>query len=343
MELPGEQLLIKLIDALSQGIGATCRPWLIRREGKAKALVDAETVRIARLAQEQLRQEIRDVRAGKKAIGENYKLIAPPESMDKRAATALEQTGNDYVSALADAGASSERLIELERRINLDQISLLAMEEGAEDPSAPDDKPLDADWFAQWRNRAQDVSAEEMQRLWARVLKGEALRGNSYSIHTLDFLSRMSRADAELLARAGRVAIDKRGILKNDDVLHKCGLSVDDLVYLTDLGLLNGFGSLGTLTYGVDVAEIDGDRIAVFRIGMTAIGYLAKSGIARVDIPVYTISRIARELLTLAHCEADEKYLKAMADTKRGECDRIRLGEGRDVPGGFEVRWIRDL
>ena len=43
----------------------------------------------------------------------------------------------------------------------------------------------DHDWVARFFNEVQDVSSEEMQKLWAKVLAGEVERSGSTSIRTL--------------------------------------------------------------------------------------------------------------------------------------------------------------
>ena len=172
MDAPGEKLLIKLVEALQSGIGVATKSWLTRRQARAEALGKADAVRIERLNQELLRQQLRDVRAGRKTIDSELRVLeAKPAGGDH--ATQVEKLKADYVAALRASGASPAALIELERRINLDQISSMVLDEAADDTAgAADERPIDPDWFAQWRNRAQDISNEDMQRLWARLAPG---------------------------------------------------------------------------------------------------------------------------------------------------------------------------
>ena len=61
----------------------------------------------------------------------------------------------------------------------------------------PDQEP-DHDWTARFFNEIQDVSSEEMQTLWARVLAGEVERPGSTSIKTLSILKNLDRVTAAL-------------------------------------------------------------------------------------------------------------------------------------------------
>lgn len=66
--------------------------------------------------------------------------------------------------------------------------------EGREvEPSEPDH-----DWTARFFSEVQDVSSDEMQSLWARVLAGEVERKGSTSIRTLQVLKNLDQATARL-------------------------------------------------------------------------------------------------------------------------------------------------
>jgi hypothetical protein len=347
MDWPGEKLLIKIVDSFREGIGVSARPWVIKRDGRAKAWAKAEARRIDRLSLEQLRQDVRDVKAGRKKLGGDLKLLEAPssDSGGDETAVAVRRAKEELVNSLAAAGYGPHQLLEVERRINLEEIALLTAEEAANDESgAADEEPIDPDWFAQWRNRAQDVSREEMQRLWARVFKGEAKAGGSYSIHTLDFLSRMSRDDAELIAKMGVFALDGRWVYKEaPELLAAAGVSFDSLIYLQDVGLINGVIGLGGLSITASFQEAKGEWTAAVRNQNKALVFRAKTAEQPpLKFPCYTIARIGQELLTLAACEANVDYLKAIANTQREHCQSISLRDvlwlrGDDYGVGTEV------
>ena len=129
MQLPGEQLLIKLVDVLASGVGTATRPWVIRREERAKALGKADAARIERLSQEKLRQQIKDIRAGHKTIDAEYKVI-DVKVEGQAGHSELARIRSEHIKALQATSASPAQLIELERRINLDQITGMVIEGG---------------------------------------------------------------------------------------------------------------------------------------------------------------------------------------------------------------------
>ena len=68
------------------------------------------------------------------------------------------------------------------------------------DKEVPDNE-TDHDWTARFFGEVQDVSSEEMQSLWAKVLAGEIERPGSTSIHTLSILRNLSLATAVVFSR----------------------------------------------------------------------------------------------------------------------------------------------
>jgi hypothetical protein len=334
------------MELAAEGCGTLSRPWMIKREALAKAIGEAEARRIERLAQEQLREDIRDVRAGRKTIGQDFRLIEGPGS-DAVASHELRQIKADYLDSLRGRGYAPQHLHELERQINLDQISSLAIEEATADEDATaDDKAVDPDWFTHWRNRAQDVSNQDMQRLWARILTGQAKTAGSYSVHTLEFLSRMSRDDAELIAKLGQFALDGRGVAGatfdgRRASLASAGVTLDHLLYLSDLGILGGVTGFTTVSLRLPFREDQTyQRHATVRCHDKALIFRPKT-VEVLQIGGYPISIVGGELLTLAACQANLDNLKEVADTRREQCESISIGDAvNDTRDHYSVKGI---
>ena len=62
------------------------------------------------------------------------------------------------------------------------------------------DHEVDHDWTARFFNDVQDVSSEEMQHLWARILVGEVERPGSTSTRTLSVLKDMNKRVAQIFS-----------------------------------------------------------------------------------------------------------------------------------------------
>ncbi len=240
---------------------------------------------------------------------------------------------------------SSNDLIGYERELNLQQIAAIAVEESLEDQNTEESLPPDPDWFAQWRNRAQDVSNEDMQRLWARVLKGEVCKAGSFSIHTLEFLSRMSRRDAALIEKLAAFAINGNNVASQaQDILLANGIRFIDLVHLEDLSLINGVVGLGVTLTLPAVIDSNGKNFFALGCGKKVLLMYPKDITKKsLEFEVYTLSHITVELLKLASIHIDLEYLKYIADSKKSECSVIYIGdaclapEGKSAAGNLSV------
>ena len=119
------------------------------------------------------------------------------------------------------------------------------------DNEVPDQEP-DHDWTARFFNYIQDVSSEEMQLLWAKVLAGQIEQPGSVSIRALSILRNLDQASAKLfqvlcsacitLAPDGMHIIDARvpslGRNVGENSLQRFGLPYHNLNILNEHGLI---------------------------------------------------------------------------------------------------------
>ena len=118
------------------------------------------------------------------------------------------------------------------------------------DGKVSDHEP-DHDWTGRFFNYVQDVSSEEMQLLWAKVLAGEADRPGSTSIRTLAILRDLDKRTAALFRRLSSlcISIGQHGQFLDCRVpslhgsagansLREYGLSFDKLNALNEHGLI---------------------------------------------------------------------------------------------------------
>lgn len=227
MKLPGESVLVRLIETVERGVGGLCAPWQTRRVEAARS--DARIIERLRLVR--VEQDIAAIRAGEKGVDEQGRLVENGASKTLMLEAPKSNTGNNESAerriSQSFSDASRERFTadEMQRSVNLKRIVMFAEEEAeqTDEPLGKDagakqpKEEVDEDWFAKWRQGAQDVRREEMQRLWGKLLTAEVTEPGTYSLHTVDFLSRMSHSDAELLARiapfqtnGGLIQLDKK-------------------------------------------------------------------------------------------------------------------------------------
>lgn len=307
---PGEKLLIKLLDTLKEGVGASFRPWQIKREEAARI----ESRRRERLLLETTEREANSIRSGEKILDSNWRLI------ENSNASLLPQ--NIEVQTSPTQTMFSQMSLEhqsrhVRRGVNLRKIALFAEEEAEhlESNDKVSEEPVDPDWFARWRGYAEDVSREEMQRLWGRLLVGEVRVPGTYSIHTVEFLSRMSRADAELIAKLAQFSLGQHIFSQTSTTMENCGINFDDLIYLSDINILNGVVGIGGLAWKLPLNESGGQRYIVIPNNNFGLAVFAASETpSQLNLPVYTVSRVGQELLSLAQIQGNLDYLREIRD-----------------------------
>lgn len=178
--------LIKLAQYTASGIGVDpvrvlFPTWIAKREAAAK-LVDAKT---------------------------SAQTIAIEAEAQSRAMKTIAEAQIEAQQGLQSAGLGIETDVDFSERVeqsvrfraakrqaNVETIVKTAAAELG-DKTVPDDEP-DHDWTARLFEYGQDVSTEEMQVLWAKVLAGEVERPGSTSLHTLSVLRDLDRGTAEL-------------------------------------------------------------------------------------------------------------------------------------------------
>ena len=133
------------------------------------------------------------------------------------------------------------------------------------DKSVADVEP-DHDWTARFFNDVQDVSSEEMQSLWAKILAGEVERPGSTSIRSLGILKNLDKRTARLFEKFcstcvflmpdGINFVDARVPSLGGDAaqnsLQPYGLNFSDLNRLNEHGLIiSDYNSLGDYSLSI--------------------------------------------------------------------------------------------
>ena len=175
--------LEKLVDVVSSGVGSVAgpmlAPWRARREREAR-LIHAEGDAVVLSIQTQARAEARRL------------LVA-----DRGLVTGEIELGD----------AIRQRIEFQERKRQANIVAVVdqaALELG--DSSVPEVEP-NHDWTARFFGEVQDVSSEDMQVLWGRVLAGEVREPGLTSMRTLGILKDLDADTAVLFSRLCSAAV----------------------------------------------------------------------------------------------------------------------------------------
>jgi Protein of unknown function (DUF2806) len=333
VEIPGEKLAIKIWETLTEkGIGGLLTPWQMRREGRAQA----EVRRHEKLILAQAEKDAQDILAGRKTLDTGGKLLEVVEGAEPSPA-ALPGPVQEPTRALVDqrdptpdllrAAAAKFSAREVQRFVNLQRIAIHAEDQARQfGNDTVSDEPVDADWLNRWRENAQDVSAEHMQKVWARILTEEFKAPGSYSMGTLEFLRTLSKNDALRIAAIGPYVIFSHGmILRDQPFLDRKQILFSHLLELQEMGIVSGVEAIG-LAWSLGSAVQDKFTNVITAYGKGLL--LARdSKEPALELKIYRITKLGREILGLGDYKVDEDYIKHVATEIKKQGFRVQYGD----------------
>lgn len=262
--------LEKLIEAISSGIGTLYKPRAIKKEAEAKAY------------------EIGLLENAKaKAISEGKLLEV--ETLDR----------------------IQERTIsrEIRKQNNIDNISEIAAQEISQEEIVSE-QPVDQDWATRFFDIAENISDEEMQMLWGKILAGEVKNPNSYSLRTLELLKNLSRKEAETFSRIANFVISSHNSPfifkgKNENILEKYNITFEDRLLMIEVGLIQAETNISRT-----MKNIPTDSELFFKSGNIIIQSLKPANSPEYKINILRFTKIGEELLNLISQTPNKEYIK---------------------------------
>ncbi len=100
---------------------------------------------------------------------------------------------------------------EINRQTNLEEIAEKSIKYLGTSVS---EKSVDEDWRTRFFNKAQDITGDEMQEIWAKILASEVSEPGLISLRTLEIVSNISKSEAEKFEVACSLATQKSWIWK---------------------------------------------------------------------------------------------------------------------------------
>ena len=266
----------KLLDYTASGVGAVAGPmlanWRAHREGKAgltSARYDAEIRRIE---------------------AESYAGSLPIiEEAQSKARQSIEASPESSHGRMDLSHGDIRQSIEFQGRKRLANVSSV-VEDAAEElgDERVSDRAPDHDWTARFFDFAQDVSSEDMRKLWSRILAGEVRNPGQTSMRTMETLRNMTKRDAEMFRDLSDFVINCEFVFRDFLTPKYDALSFNRLLHLQECGLVStelnlgktfDWDELGRIAFGYRKGLLlirktkDRDRKLSFQIiGLTAAG-----------------------------------------------------------------------
>lgn len=195
---------------------------------------------------------------------------------------------------------------------NIERITSCATQELLATDSAMGDGTPDKNWIYSFFKLAGQITQEEMQIIWGKILAGEIMSPNSYSIRTLEILSTMTTLDAEVFSRLACFAISDGGVYPFSYIYHKkhiddinknvLGLLYSDIMMMEDIGLISANKSFVSYRYQ------DQDHV-VLTVGKEKIALEIREKALEQKFPAKIFTRAGTELLSLIDKTAPCAYV----------------------------------
>jgi len=310
--------LKKLIEVVSQGVGALSKPYLIRKTADARAY---EIKVIA--------ESIKENQVSLKQIGYNE---------EKLSLTSLD--GDSVKKELSLEERTQQRIDykEQKRQRNIENITQKAAE-NLEAETTISDKPVDEDWTTRFFNYAGDISNEEIQGLWGRILAGEIKQPKSYSLRTLDILRNLSKEEAQIFMKFASLAIRSSGAsfilnFKNEKLLEdKYQLLFSDRLLLEELG----FMTANDLQFTISKTE-DRSSQSVFVIGNICVVFEKLEKKPEQQLQVLVFTKIGQELLSLVNTTPALDYIQLLATKLNRQNGSVKYARILDYLPNGQIR-----
>ena len=259
----------KLIDAISKGIGSVYEPHRIKK------LADAEAYRI-------------------KAIG---------QALSENADLPIQYNNGEISVDLTEYESLQKRAVcrfarqETQRQFNLENIADKAYDL-LKDQQPQSDEVVSQDWMTRFINNAQDVSDEDVQNLWSKILADEITRPRSISIKTLDVIKNLSKEDASLFEKISKHVINGQYLLRVDTFLNSVDITYNDILKLDDCGLINS----SSLIHQDRESYVDFSPVAY---NNSYVLFAQSDKKQKIKIPSYVLTNSGQELLALLKISTD--------------------------------------
>ena len=168
-------------------------------------------------------------------------------------------------------------------------------------------KLYEFDWFVRFYEAAGNISGEKMQVFWAKLLAGEIVNPSNFSLKTIDVLKNLRQSDAELFAKVCSHSTFHNKVFflpHYENFLKECKVNYSEILYLSELGLINADGTL-QLTLRLP------QRANTFFPGRNSVLFIENGKDTTFDfkVNVYPFTEVGAQLAKLQECIATTEDL----------------------------------
>jgi len=274
--------LKKLIETTSIGVGKLYEPLHIKRLVKAKA-IEMQTI--------------------SDAVTDN---IGLPIKYENGSINVNSEDTNDLIKR------TQNRLLfqEIQKQQNIDSV-VAGTYDILERETVVSEEPVDKDWIIRFFNSVEDISNQDLQQIWSKILAGEIKQPKSFSVRTLELLHNISYEEAMLFEKICKSSIyinDSLIVFANDEFMLNQGINYGNILKLNECGLINAIPYMS-----MELTQTKEETI-LYKNSDFVIFAIPNSNIKKLSISNYSFTSIGKELAKLNdNDKTDEQMLLQFA------------------------------
>ncbi len=152
-------------------------------------------------------------------------------------------------------------------------------------------------------NAAQDVSDDELQNLWSKILAGEIIKPKSCSFRTLEILKNMSKDEFDMFLKICPF-ICEQFLSDEGGLLEKYGIEYEMILILDECGLIN---SGGLITRRMNIEK---NTIILSTKKYILAGTVKANKPIPMSITVYPLTEAGKKLYSLSECNFNTDFIR---------------------------------
>lgn len=159
------------------------------------------------------------------------------------------------------------------------------------------EEPVNQDWLNRFMSTVEDISDDEMQNLWAKILAGEIKQPKSFSLKTLDVLRNITKEEAEQITKMAKFTIDNMYICSED-----FAMQLQEHIMMEEIGIICGERLVSTFK----VSPTNVWRLLIG--GQTLISMYSKEE-KEIEYKFYKLTKVGKEILKLVSIENNDDFI----------------------------------
>ena len=173
-------------------------------------------------------------------------------------------------------------------------------------------EPVEQGWINRFFDSVADISDEDLQRLWGKILAGEIKQPKSYSLRTLETLKNLSKYEAELFQKITPCILtlgESLFLPSDNELLERYGIRYGEIMALDECGLINSSGliSLNPLVSDTKPVAVYNHSKMIMLQGLT-------TNEEKISIGEFGLTRAGKELFHILDCKFNDEYIYDFAE-----------------------------